>query len=228
LYPIGAWVAIAAAGEVSGSGAICVVGDKWMGISLVLIPVVISMVSTAIILVPLVWIVIKTKSSAAVASKRKRWMSTVRVVIYITYYLIVTVLSNTVSTWNYVRQDDVSQGFIDWVTCSMSLGSDCRDKHLLRLNFPFYIFAACFIDIGGVVVFFCFGTSDEVWRFWKEILKGRISVVLESTTYTITTTGTSTPTHKSKTFKADDSNTNNPSAIEGENQQPDDAEANNP
>jgi len=144
-------------------------------------------------------------------------MSTVRVVIYITYYLITSVLSNTINMWNYVRNDDIVEGFTNWVLCSISLESGCREEHLVRLNYVFYLFAACFIDIGGVVVFFCFGTSDEVWRFWKEMLGGRFSVVLESTTYT---TAIYTATHKSRTVKGDTSSgINQASENEGDNQE---------
>jgi len=208
-YGLLSWIIPISADHIDGALVGCNIEGKWWSIGLQIIPIDICMVTAAIVLIPLMYIVVRTKAEIkGKYSARKRWISTVRVLLYVAYYLIAVILGTATALWNYIHDADVADGITNWVLCSISLGDNCRENNLYNLNFTFYLFQACFSACSGMVVFVCFGTSDEAVRFWKEIFGGRFSVLFDSTAFT-TAVSTTTPktTVKGSTLNAESEST---------------------
>jgi len=166
---------------------------------MVLIPLDVCMVLAGAILIPLAYIMFKTRLEIDRASKRKQWMSTLRVMVYIVYYFVVLVLITSVNVFTNANKDAIAQGITDWTLCSISLvETNCRERYLYRIPFSYSVFENIFVTIAGIVVFFCFGTSDEVIRFWKRFATGD-GGILESARTSVTVRSPSTHSlHNSK------------------------------
>ena len=184
--------------EVQGSLVGCVIKDMWVNIGTLLIVVDVCMIVAAIIFFPASYIVIKTKAQlSGKHSMRKRWMSMVRVLSYIGYYLLALIFGTTTTLWNYINKDEVAEGITKWVLCSINLEENCRDRYLYRMPYSWFLFQGSFFACAGTVIFLCFGTSDESIRWWKRTLQGEVTIWAQSTTTTAASNGTNKNTSAS-------------------------------
>jgi len=180
-YPLGTYIAEVASDQVSGNLISCVTKDKWVLIALQIIPIDICMVIAAIILIPSAYLVVKTKTQLARKhSTRKRWISTVRVLVFITYYLLALIWGTATAIWNTNNEDEITDGITNWVLCSISLQDNCRDEHLYRMPYAFFLFQGIYFALSGLVIFGCFGTSDEAIRWWKRAIHGEVELTAVS------------------------------------------------
>ena len=177
-YSLTCFIILGAGGAIGGSSGFCFSGNRWYLLGPLLIPIYVCTIVTGILLVPLVFIVVRSKAKISQASKRRQWLSTLRVLIYTIYYFMALVIATSFYLWNIVKYNEIQDGILAWLMCSVSFGSDCRDQHLYHLGYPFFVFQGSFLCFVGIVVFLCFGTSEEVLKFWKRVIHGEISALI--------------------------------------------------
>jgi len=165
----------------------------WVNIGAQLIIVDVCMVIAAIIFFPAAYVVIKTKAQlSGKHSMKKRWLSMVRVLSYIGWYLLALIFGTTTTLWNYLHRDEVTEGIANWVLCSINLEDNCRDKHLYRMPYAWFLFQGSFFACAGIVIFLCFGTSDESIRWWKNTIQGEVTILEPASTVTIASSSKNT------------------------------------
>lgn len=122
-----------------------------------------------LLLFPLIYLIGKAKVTVGNSKSRlRRWLGTVRVFIYVLYYLIVIGLTAGNRIYTEVKRDDVAEGIEKWLICSLSLGDNCV-RHRYQLSYVLVIFNITISTLTGVVIFLCFGTSEEVIKYWKAV-----------------------------------------------------------
>jgi len=211
VYPIAVWVALLASDQVSGVLYGCDATEMWVGVALQLIPFDIFLAIEAIILLPSIYVVVKSKSKiGGKKSLRKRWLSTVRVLCFLVYYLLALVFASVTKIYNSAHQSRIEQSIQDWVICSINGGDNCREENLYRLSFDYLMFQAGYVAINGIIVFLCFGTSQDACHWWKAtVFRGKLHELLGWTL-----SKTASFTESSKTSKGSIPSTNSNSSQE--------------